>query len=132
MQPSRQRYLAITYLLAAFLLGGVLGYLTGHSGGSATATRMVDQQKATVDVLGRELSLSGTQRNTIDSIMSWRLDRSREITRVVRPELDAVRDSARNLIINTLDSSQAKAFHEMIERNQRAADSTARSREENP
>jgi hypothetical protein len=48
----------------------------------------------------------------------------------VRPSLDAVRDSARMLMMNTLDSTQKTAFRALLERNQRAADSTARARGE--
>jgi len=41
---------------------------------------------------------------------------------------DAVRDSARVLMMNSFDSTQTAAFRRLIERNQRYADSVARAR----
>jgi hypothetical protein len=50
--------------------------------------------------------------------------------RDVRPSLDAVRDSARVLLMASLDSTQQAALRRLIDRNQRAADSAARARGE--
>jgi hypothetical protein len=83
-----------------------------------------------IDGLALELKLSPAQRVVIDSVWDWRRRESRVIMSTVRPSLDAVRDSARMLMMNTLDSTQKTAFRALLERNQRAADSTARARGE--
>jgi hypothetical protein len=82
------------------------------------------------DELARVLRLSSGQRIVIDSVWDWRRGESREIMKTVRPTLDAVRDSARVLMMNTLDDTQQTAFRALLERNQRTADSAARARGE--
>ena len=82
------------------------------------------------DELARELKLSSEQRVAIDSVWVWRRRQSREIMKTVRPTLDAVRDSARVLMMNSLDEAQKTAFRALLERNQRTADSAARARGE--
>lgn len=81
-----------------------------------------------LDNLGNELSLSSEQRAFVDSVWEWRRKRSMELLSPIRPALDSLRDSARVLMINIFDSSQVAAFHLMLERNRRAADSVARVR----
>lgn len=116
------------FLLGAFLTGGAVGFAAERAvspprPGSVSETTVIDG-------LARELKLSPAQRVVIDSVWDWRRRESRVIMSTVRPSLDAVRDSARMLMMNTLDSTQKTAFRALLERNQRAADSTARARGE--
>ncbi len=83
-----------------------------------------------LDGLTRELRLSPDQRGVVDSVWEWRRDRSREIMRPVRPALDSVRDSSRVLMMNIFDSTQVAGFRRLLERNQRVADTAARTRGE--
>jgi len=116
------------FILGAFLTGGVVGF---------TADRVISpprpnmfSDRSMIDELARELKLSPDQRVVIDSVWEWRSRQSRDIMKTVRPSLDAVRDSARVLMMNTLSDTQKTAFRAMIERNQRTADSASRARGE--
>ena len=116
------------FILGAFFAGGAVMYAAARV--VSPVRPDVSSDRAMVDELARELKLSPDQRVVIDSVWNWRRRHSRVIMTPVRPALDAVRDSARVLMMNTLDSAQKTAFRALIERNQRAADSTARARGE--
>lgn len=116
------------FILGAFLTGGAVGFAAERAVSPPVQRSM--NATSVVDELARELKLSAAQRVVIDSVWEWRRVQSREIMTTVRPSLDAVRDSARVLMMNTLDSAQKGSFRALIERNQRTADSTARARGE--
>jgi hypothetical protein len=124
----RPKSLAMMFILGAFLTGGALGFATDRMMSSPRPDAF--NEAAMVDELARELKLSSAQRVVVDSVWGWRRRQSREIMKTVRPTLDAVRDSARVLMMNSLDDAQKAAFRALIERNQRAADSAARARGE--
>jgi hypothetical protein len=46
-----------------------------------------------------------------------------------QPTLDSIRDSARVLMMNVLDTTQQSKFKALIEHNKRVADSVSRARE---
>ncbi len=116
------------FILGAFLVGGVVGFAADRV--IAPPRSNVFSDRAMIDELARELKLSPAQRVVIDSVWDWRRAESREIMKTVRPTLDAVRDSARVLMMNPLDDAQKTAFRALLERNQRTADSAARARGE--
>jgi len=116
------------FILGAFLTGGVVGFITDRV--LSPPRPNVFSDRVMVDELARELKLSPDQRIVIDSVWDWRREQSREIMKTVRPSLDAVRDSARVLMMNPLDDAQKTAFRALLERNQRTADSAARARGE--
>lgn len=124
----RPKSVAIMVVLAAFLTGGAVGVATGRATARPVPRQM--DERAMRDELARKLQLSDAQRAVFDSAFEWRRQRSRVIMGVVRPSLDSVRDSARVRMLQSLDSTQKTAFWALIERNRRAADSTARSRGE--
>ena len=111
------------YILGAFLIGGVVGFATDRAL-SKPGPLYFDSQ----DELARVLGFSAKQQAKVDSIWAWRRDRYRETQAPVRVELDRWRDSARILILNELDESQKAKFFQLIERNERLADSLARVR----
>ncbi|WP_396201955.1 hypothetical protein [Gemmatimonas sp.] len=116
------------FILGAFLTGGAVGFAADRV--ASPPRPDVFSESAMVDELARELKLAPEQRVVIDSVWDWRRTQSREIMKSVRPTLDAVRDSARVLMMNTLDEAQKTAFRALLERNQRTADSAARARGE--
>lgn len=129
MSASRPRSLAMFSLIGAFLLGGAVGLGADRAMAHPEPPRPTDERTMREE-LARELALRPDQQPIVDSIWEWRRGRYREIMAPVRPALDAVRDSMRAVIMNTLDSTQQAAFRRMIERQQRTADSTARARGE--
>lgn len=131
----RPKSLAIIFLLGAFFTGTAVGYAVDR-----TLTRsvpIVDQsdrsndEQAMRDGLAKELKLSPSQRVIVDSVFDWRRASYREIMKQYRPAFDSVRDSARVLMMNTMDSAQITAFKALVENNKRVADSTNRARENN-
>jgi len=128
VSTPRPKSLAVMFILGAFLTGGGVGFAADRVVSPPRPNMFSD--RSMVDELARELKLSPDQRVVIDSVWDWRRKESREIMKTVRPTLDAVRDSARVLMMNPLDDAQKTAFRAMIERYQRTADSTARARGE--
>jgi hypothetical protein len=125
---SRPKSLAMMFILGAFLTGGAVGFAADRV--VSPPRPDVFNEATLIDELARELKLSPEQRVVVDSVWDWRRKQSREIMKTVRPTLDAVRDSARVLMMNTLDDAQKTAFRALLERNQRTADSAARARGE--
>ena len=125
---SRPKSLAMMFILGAFLTGGAVGFAADRV--VSPPRPDVFNEATMVEDLARELKATPEQRVVIDSVWDWRRKQSREIMKTVRPTLDAVRDSARVLMMNTLDESQKTAFRALLERNQRTADSAARARGE--
>lgn len=128
MFSSRPKSLAMMFILGAFLTGGAVGFAADRV--VSPPRPDVFNEATLIDELARELKLAPAQRVVVDSVWDWRRSQSREIMKTVRPTLDAVRDSARVLMMNTLDESQKTAFRALLERNQRTADSAARARGE--
>jgi hypothetical protein len=122
----RPKFLALVFLLGAFLTGGAVGYAADRavSGGEREYTRKYDQRSMRAE-LARELRLNDAQREAVDSILDWRRDRERELMVPIRSELDKVRDSARVLIMQRLDDTQRADFLRLIERTRKPADSSA-------
>jgi|APMI01.1.fsa_nt_gi hypothetical protein len=117
----------MAYLLGAFMFGGAVGYAADRSLVKPPSTIWFEQPSV-VETLTHELQLRADQRAVFDSVWAWRRTRSSAIMAPVKPALDSTRDSARVLMMNSLDSNQQAAFRLLIERQQRAADSTARTR----
>jgi hypothetical protein len=115
------------YLVGAFLIGIPVGFAADRALAKPAPARATDERSMREE-LARELKLTPDQQRVIDSVWDWRRSRSRELMQMVRPALDSTRDSARVLMMNTLDSTQQAAFRRLIERNQRVADSVAKAR----
>ena len=116
------------FLLGAFLTGSAVGYAADRAFASAPPSRQLDE-KAMRDKFAQELSLTTDQRRVIDSVFEWRRARSKEIMQQYKPSMDSVRDSARVLMTQVLDTTQQTKFKALIERNRRSADSANRARE---
>lgn len=113
---SQPKSLALMFLLGAFLTGGAVGFAADRVVGAKKPVTRAYTIKQSRDELARELTLDDRQRVLVDSILDWRNNRDREITRSVRPLREANRDSARVLILQHLDSTQQTKFWEIIER----------------
>lgn len=116
------------FLLGAFLTGGAVGFVADRAVARAKPPRQADA-KSMRDDLALQLSLSPDQRRVVDSVFDWRRARSKEIMQQYQPKLDSIRDSARVLMMNQLDTAQQSKFKALIEHNKRVADSIARARE---
>ncbi len=132
----RTKSLALMFLLGAFLTGGAVGFVADRAVTlSRPAPRPQDERamrdsvaREMRDSLARELHLSDAQRVKVDSIFDWRRARNRQIMDSVQPAFDATRDSARVLMLQSLDSAQQQGFKRIITR-LAAADSARRRKE---
>jgi Spy/CpxP family protein refolding chaperone len=121
MQRSKSN--AILFLLAAFLVGGALGYTLdnlSHHGNR--------DQRPSRDRMARELKLTQAQRAQFDSIMNNRRAQMRELFKPIRPQLDSLQKIARVMSDSTheqlkkiLTPEQGKKLDEMRERGRRRA-----------
>ena len=116
------------FLLGAFLTGSAVGYAADRAF-SSTPSPHQNSEASMRDSRAKELRLSGSQRHTVDSILDWGRGRRNEIMKPVIPKLRAERDSARVLILQSLDSTQQTRFRSIIER-MRINDSVSRARED--
>ena len=109
----RSQQLAAMFLLGAFLVGGTLGF---------TVDRVVSERQhaagkeSPIDAFAAELDLSPTQRAAVDSILTARNRVMDSLMAPVRPQLHAVRDSARQRIAARLTEPQRRKFDAYIER----------------
>jgi hypothetical protein len=116
------------FLIGAFLTGSAVGFAADRAVTRSKPARQPDA-KSMRDDLAIQLSLSPDQRRVIDSVFDWRRARSKEIMQQYQPTLDSIRDSARVLMMNVLDTTQQSKFKALIEHNKRVADSVSRARE---
>ncbi len=115
---ARSKSLALTFLAGAFIIGGIVGFVTDRAVSSPdrkTATRAYTVRQGR-DELAKELGLSAPQRAMLDSILDWRNERDNALMQPIRPLRDANRDSARTLILQHLDPAQKEKFLNMIDR----------------
>ncbi len=123
----RTKSLAWIFLIGAFLTGGAVGFVADRAVNLSRPRRGPMDERAMRDSLARELHLSDAQRQKVDSIYDWRRARNKELMDSVSPSFDAVRDSARVLLMQSLDPQQQADFRKIIDRLQKA-DSTRRMR----
>lgn len=114
------------FILGAFLTGGAVGFAAERA--VAKPAAVPNDEKSVREELARELKLTPEQRLVVDSAWDWRRARSREIMTAVRPALDSVRDSARVRMMSVFTEEQKELFRQIIERNQRIADSVEKAR----
>ena len=102
------------FLLGAFVVGGTLGFTVDRvvSEGLHAAPRPTSG----VDAFAEELDLSPTQRAAVDSILTARNRGMDSLVAPVRPQLHAVRDSARHAIASRLTTGQRAKFDAYLER----------------
>jgi Spy/CpxP family protein refolding chaperone len=119
---QRSKSYAILFLLAAFLVGGALGYTLDH------VTHHGRDQRPSRDRMARELKLTPAQRVQFDSIMNTRRTQMRELFKPIRPQLDSLQKIARAMGDTTheqlkkiLTPEQGKKLDEMRERGRRRA-----------
>jgi hypothetical protein len=119
----RPKSLALMFLLGAFVAGSAIGYAADRTFTNQRAAGRPYTEKGMRDELQTKLTLSAAQRATLDSALDWRRGRSDEIMKPIQPLLDAARDSSRQRIMASLDSSQKTIFMRILEDMKTKADS---------
>jgi hypothetical protein len=100
MQRSKQQ--ALMFLLGAVLVGGVLGFSADRVL-SERSKSWVPRQRMYAD-----LGLSEAQRTTMDSLLDDRNCQINVLLRAVRPQLDSIKASAHQQVLQILTPDQRK------------------------
>ena len=112
---QRSRSLALMFLLGALLVGGALGFTADRVLTGERCAKSGDNRRSFA-WLTEELHLSAEQSAAVDSIVERRHREMRAVIAPVRPQMDAVRDTARQQIRRVLNESQRARFDELIAR----------------
>lgn len=113
---QRSKNLAITFLLGAVLVGGALGF---------TADRVLSNDRSANDSrikLYDQLELNAAQRATFDSILDDRHRKFNEVLKPVRPQMDSVREKARDAMRTALDAEQLSRFEDILRSQRRSSE----------
>ncbi len=110
---QRSRSLALMFLLGALLVGGALGFTADRVLTSDRCAKTGDNRRSFA-WLTEELHLTPEQSAAVDSIVERRHREMRAVIAPVRPQMDAVRDTARQQIRRVLNDSQRAHFDELL------------------
>jgi Spy/CpxP family protein refolding chaperone len=110
---QRSRSLALMFLLGALLVGGALGFTADRVLTGDRCAGNGDHRRSRT-WLTQELNLTAEQSAAVDSIVERRHREMRAVIAPVRPQMDAVRDTARQQIRRVLDDAQRARFDELI------------------
>jgi Spy/CpxP family protein refolding chaperone len=110
---QRSRSLALMFLLGALLVGGALGFTADRMLAGGRCAKNGDNRRSFA-WLTEELNLTAEQSTAVDSIVERRHREMRAVIAPVRPQMDAVRDTARQQIRRVLDDTQRARFDELI------------------
>jgi hypothetical protein len=108
MRQSKQ--LALMFLLGALLVGGALGFAADRAIVRQRLSPRWGDPRAMRTRFADELALDDQQRVALDTILDWKHDRFTVLLRPVRPQLDAVSDSANSRITQMLRPDQRRKF----------------------
>ena len=110
---QRSRSLALMFLLGALLVGGALGFTADRVLTTDRCAKSGDNRRSFA-WLTEELHLTPQQSAAVDSIVGRRHREMRAVIATVRPQMDAVRDTARQQIRRVLDDAQRTRFDEIL------------------
>ena len=110
---QRSRSLALMFLLGAVLVGGALGFTADRVLTSDRCARNGDNRRS-ITWLTEELNLTTQQAAAVDSILERRHREMRAVISTVRPQMVAVRDTARQQIRRVLSDAQRARFDALI------------------
>ncbi|HKG91916.1 MAG TPA: hypothetical protein VKA84_08505 [Gemmatimonadaceae bacterium] len=100
------------FLLGALIVGGALGFAADRVAVRDRLSAPADR-RALRDRMAEELGLSVAQRAALDTILDERHERLTALIQPIKPQLDAVKDTARQRIRRMLTAEQQAVFDEM-------------------
>jgi len=119
--------LALMFLLGAFLTGGVRGFTANGYMKRDQVCTSGNGSTNLLATLSQRLRLSSDQQHTVDSILDDRSRQYRALTEPIRPQVDAIKENAREQIRRVLTKEQKREFQALIEE---LNDSTRTNRDE--
>jgi len=119
---NRSKTLAVSLLLATFVLGGAVGAfgLSAWSGRSEEGRRPLPQRErpSYADILQQELALTPVQRDSVDAILARREQTMQALWQEIGPQFDSLRAQIRTDIGRVLDAEQNAKYQDMINRSE--------------
>lgn len=113
---QRSKNLALSFLLGAVLVGGVLGFTADRVLMRDGVCSRWPDRTAMRRAMAEELDLSPQQRAAVDDILDKRHTDMADVLAPVQSQIIAIRDRARADIAKQLDSEQQVRFQRLIER----------------
>jgi len=110
---QRSKYLALAFLFVAFVAGGALGFAAERVGGDRLFAKDRGENKM-LDQFTAEIGLTPDQRMAVDSILDERHRRMEALFATIRPQMVAIRDSARNQIALRLTPEQRVKYDQYL------------------
>ena len=110
---QRPKYLAILFLVTAVLVGYALGFAADRA---SVRDRLAPRwdPRAMRAQFHDALGLDARQRAIVDSILDRRNERIEMLLAPIKPQLDAVKDSARAQIRQRLTPEQQRKYDEIV------------------
>jgi len=121
-ETSTVRRQAAIWVTAVFILGaalgGVFGYMFGHHSVSASAVPQSEPERRAkrVEQMTKDLSLTGEQRQQLDSILSQIHGEFKGLHEQNDTQMDQARQRGRNRIREILTPEQKPKFEEFIKK----------------
>lgn len=110
---QRSKLLALSFLAGALLIGGALGFTADRVfAGERSCVR--GDRTAMREKMARDLSLTATQRLTVDSLLEKRHHDMSAAMEPIRPRLDSIRQETRVQIARILDERQRVRYEQML------------------
>jgi Spy/CpxP family protein refolding chaperone len=114
---TNSKRLALAFLLGALLVGGVLGFTTARVFGRAGHAYLDSRNMS--ELLAADLRLTDEQRAQLDAILDRRHRDMVVVLAPVRPQLDSIRERARNEIRHMLTGDQGARFERILVKQER-------------
>jgi hypothetical protein len=111
---QRSKLLALTFLAAALLIGGAVGFTVDRMMAGERSCAPGDRQSMR-ERMAADLSLTAAQRVTFDSLLENRHHEMNAVMEPVRPQLDSIRQQTRVEIARMLDDGQRVRYEQMLE-----------------
>jgi uncharacterized protein (DUF1778 family) len=115
------------FLLGAFLAGSAIGYAADRTFTDQRGHGRPYTEKSMRDELQLKLNLTPAQRAIMDSALDWRRSRTEELMTPIQPQLDAARDTSRQRIMASLDSTQKTTFMKILDDMRKKSDTGRRA-----
>ena len=110
---QRSKSLALLVLVSALLVGYALGFAADRASVRDRLAPRWDPRAMRAE-LHAALGLSAAQRVVVDSILDRRNERIETLLAPIKPQLDAVKDSARAQIRHHLSPEQQGKYDEIV------------------
>ncbi len=111
---QRSKLLALSFLAAALLIGGAVGFTVDRMLVGERKCTSQDRQSMRERMM-TDLNLTAEQRVTFDSLLEKRHTDMSAVMDPLRPQLDSIREQTRVEIARILDDHQRARYQKMLD-----------------